>query len=65
LAETFSKKEARGRGTDFSETHEEDIMKVMKGFSFTRGEDVVDMERNLFFVRFEDKVSDSVPTAMS
>ena len=63
LAETFSKKEARGRGTDFSETHEEDMVKVMKGFSFTRGEDVVDMERNLFFIRFEDKVSDSGPTA--
>jgi FkbM family methyltransferase len=64
LAETFSKKEARSRGPDFSETHEDDIMKVMKGFSFTRGEDVIDIERNLFFARFEDKVSDSVSTAV-
>ena len=63
LAETFSKKEARSRGPDFSETHEDDIMKVMEGFSFTRGEDVVDIERNLFFMRFEAKVSDSVSTA--
>jgi len=52
LAETFSKKEARSRGTDFSETHEDDVMKVTKGFSFARGEDVVDIERNLFFARF-------------
>jgi FkbM family methyltransferase len=51
LAETFSKKEARSRGPGFSETHEDDILKVMRKFSFTRGDDVVDIERNLFFAR--------------
>jgi FkbM family methyltransferase len=60
LAETFSKKEARSRGPGFSETHEDDVLKVMREFSFTRGEDVVDIERNLFFARFDYRVSNSV-----
>ncbi len=55
LAETFSRKEARSRGPDFSDTHEDDILKAMSKFSFTRGNDVVDIERNLFFARGGNK----------
>ena len=44
LAETFNPKEARRRGPDFSQTHEEDILQVMRKFSFSRGEYVVDGE---------------------
>jgi hypothetical protein len=51
LAEALSGKEARGRGPDFSETHEDDIVRAISEFSFTRGDDVVDIERNLFFAR--------------
>eukprot|EP00571_Detonula_confervacea_P009858 CAMPEP_0172301456 /NCGR_PEP_ID=MMETSP1058-20130122/3342_1 /TAXON_ID=83371 /ORGANISM="Detonula confervacea, Strain CCMP 353" /LENGTH=315 /DNA_ID=CAMNT_0013011581 /DNA_START=141 /DNA_END=1088 /DNA_ORIENTATION=+ len=64
LAETFNHKEARRRGPEFSQTHEEDILQVMNKFSFSRGEDVVDGERNLFFARVENQPLGSVPAAI-
>lgn len=65
LAETFNHKEARSRGPEFSQTHEEDILEVMSTFSFSRGEDVVDGERNLFFARVEEsQPPGSAPTTV-
>eukprot|EP00581_Thalassiosira_minuscula_P001414 CAMPEP_0183746348 /NCGR_PEP_ID=MMETSP0737-20130205/66708_1 /TAXON_ID=385413 /ORGANISM="Thalassiosira miniscula, Strain CCMP1093" /LENGTH=331 /DNA_ID=CAMNT_0025982041 /DNA_START=798 /DNA_END=1793 /DNA_ORIENTATION=- len=55
LAETFNQKEAQRRGAGFSQTHEEDILKVMSSFSFIRGKDVVDGERNMFFARLNNQ----------
>jgi len=54
LAETFNRKEAQRRGAGFSQTQEEDILHVMRKFSFSRGDDVIDGERNLFFARVQN-----------
>lgn len=65
LAETFNLKEAKNRGSGFSQTHEEDILGVMSRFSFMRGDDVVDGERNLFFQRTVDQPVDGVTAAVA